>query len=97
MKRLVASGMEFSRKVQIVLGAGFEAAVEDEILLAAVGDNLDLANNDVVAGFTACNTVHLGREGELELADAVGMDGELRTADAARFDSNGLFGAVVVQ
>ena len=39
-----------SREVEIVLGGVLEAAVEDEVLLAAVGDDFDLADDDVVDG-----------------------------------------------
>ena len=37
-------------KVEIVCALSFEAAVEDDVLLAAVGDDFDLADNDIVAG-----------------------------------------------
>ena len=37
-----------------MLSGGFEAAVEDEVLLAAVGDDFDFADDDVAAlGFPA--------------------------------------------
>ena len=81
-------------EVQIVLGGVFEAAVEDEVLLAAVGDDFDLADDDVGA---VCGAVHVGGERELEFADAFGVEGELRAADAAGFDGDSLVGRVVVE
>ncbi len=48
-EELVASGIDVRGKVQVVLHAGFEAAVEDEVLLASVGDDFDFAHHDVVA------------------------------------------------
>jgi hypothetical protein len=69
--------------------SGFQAAIEDEVLLASVGNDFDIADNDVVVA------VHVGGEGELEFSDAVGAEGELRAADAAGFDGDGFVGGVV--
>ncbi len=72
----------------------FEAAIEDKVLLATVGDDLDFADDDIS---TIGATVHMCGEREFELADALGVEGELRAADAAGFDRYGLLVVVVVQ
>ena len=79
------------------MGARFEAAVEDDVLLAAVGDDFNLADDNVFAGVGVQGVLHAGGKRELELADAVGVEGEARAADAAGFDGNSLLRAVVVQ
>ena len=70
------------------------AAVEDLVLLAAVGDDLDLAHNNIIARDGA---VHVSGKGELEFADARGGQRELRAAHAARFDRHRLFRRIVVE
>ena len=82
------------RKVEIVCGGAFEPPVEDQILLATVGDDLDLADDDVIARGRA---LHVGGEGELEFADARGGERELRSTHAARFSSDGFFRRVVIE
>ena len=67
--------------MEIVLRSAFEPAVKDQAPLATVGNDLNLANDDVVERL-GCS-VHVGAEGELEFADAICVDGELRAADPA--------------
>jgi hypothetical protein len=60
-------------------GCAFEPPVEDQVLLATVGDDFDFADNDVIARNGA---IHVGREGELEFADARSGERELRSSHA---------------
>ena len=78
--------MEVGGKVHVVLHGGFQAAVEDLVLLAAIGDDFDFADHDVGAIRAAR---HARGERQLEFADALGFEGELRTADAAGLHGDG--------
>jgi hypothetical protein len=68
-----------------------QPSVENEILLASIGDHFDLADHDVVTA------VHVGREGELELADAPGSESKLRGADLVLSHGECLLRSVVFQ
>ena len=86
--------MAVGGEVHVVLHGGFQAAVEDQVLLAAVGNDFDFADHDVGAVRAAR---HARGERQLEFADALGFEGELRAADAAGIHGDGLVGDVVHQ
>ena len=76
--------MAFGGKVEFVLHGGFQAAVEDQVLLAAVGNDFDFAHHDVGAVGSA---LHARGKRQLEFADALGFERELRSAHAAGIDA----------
>ena len=79
-ENLAGVGDGVRREVDFVLHRVFQAAVEDQILLAAVGNDFDFAHHDVGAIGPA---FHARRERELEFPDALGFERELRAANAA--------------
>ena len=86
--------MEVGGKVDVVPHGAFQAAVEDQVLLAAVGHDFDFAHHDVGAIHAAR---HARGERQFEFPDALGFERELRAADASGFHGEGLGGNVVHQ
>ena len=71
-----------------------ETPIEDLRLLAPVRDHFDLPDHDVRA---PCPALHVCRQRQLELADALGFHRKLRHADPPGIDRQIFLGVVIHQ